>query len=225
MNIKKNKTLVKICGITSIEDRDMCLSEGADLIGFNIYPKSKRYVEPEKLKLLLNNNVENDNVKKCAVFVGVNKTVSEWSEIAEEYKPAYLQLHGDEDMDFLKDIKKEAAITGSGVKVIKKVCIDEAAMFEEYLEYTDYLLCDSACVGYGGSGQSFNWDKLNKLNVNTDIRKRLFIAGGISPENIKHVLEYDVLGVDIASGAESYPAKKDVNKVRKIIEEVRNYDK
>jgi phosphoribosylanthranilate isomerase len=206
-------TLIKICGITSENDRDMCLSEGADLIGINVYPGSRRYVRPEMVEKL----TDRDSNSRI-VLVGVNNNFGEWGMMIDRYKPGYIQLHGNEELDIIKKLKDFSPET----LIIKKVTIDQSGTFESVLEYADYLLCDTQTNEHGGSGTVFNWKLLG--NINDCIRQRLFVAGGVNPDNIEELLQYDILGIDVASGSELAPGKKDLSKVKELIEKVRNYE-
>ncbi len=204
-------TVIKICGITNEYDRDMCLQEGAQLLGINIYSKSKRYVAPDMLKRLMVSDI-----RKSIVLVGVNNSFDEWAEIIEKYEPGYIQLHGNEGLNIVEKLK----VSFDKVAIIKKVTIEETLNYSKILEIADYILCDSVSDGYGGSGKRFDWERLGGLD--TSIRERLFIAGGITPDNIQEVIGYGSYGIDIASGSENYPGKKDINKVRLLISKVRN---
>lgn len=207
-------TLIKICGITNKADRDMCLNEGVDFIGFNIYKESKRYVNPEKLKELII-----PEVRKSSVVVSVNTSFDELETIIKKYMPKYVQLHGNEDIDTIKKIKEEYP----DIAVIKMVSIDQSGRFEEILEVADYILCDTLTHKFGGSGKKFNWEKLNSLNKK--IREKLFVAGGVNPDNVEELLRMDVFCVDVASGSEISPGKKDPYKVKSLIKKVKNYGK
>lgn len=200
-------TVIKICGITSVQDRDLCVNEGADLLGFNVYEKSKRYVNPDRLEQLLNSDVRN-----ISVVVGVNNSFEQWEQIIKKFQPGYIQLHGEESLDLLEKLKKKF----TGTKIIKKVTIDKSEGFNKFMELSDYLLCDTLCPGHGGSGRSFNWAGIGLLDKS--VRQRLFVAGGINPENIEEVMEYDVYGIDVATGSEICPGKKSLDKVRAIIQ-------
>lgn len=206
--------LIKICGIRNEADRDMCLREGCDLIGFNVYEGSKRYVDPEMLKTLIA-----PRVRKCSVLVGVNNDFDVWSCIIKDYMPGYIQMHGDEDAGIIKRLKKSFP----EINVIKKVNIVQIDMFNEIMEIADYILCDTETKGYGGSGRRFNWEKLGDLS--REVRNKLFVAGGIDPDNVEEVLRYGIFCVDVATGGEISPGKKDPHKIKSLIEKVRNYGK
>ncbi|MEA3507113.1 MAG: phosphoribosylanthranilate isomerase [Elusimicrobiota bacterium] len=204
-------TLIKICGITSRKDLKLVMAAGADLLGFNIYPKSKRYIKRKMLADFL----KNEKVKEKAVIVSVNEPVESLCGILKHNRPAYVQLHGDETAGYAATLKEKCP----GIKIIKKVNIEEREIFKDILEYADYLLCDTASNGFGGSGKKFNWEKLN--DIDPQVRKKLFAAGGINPDNVGEVLKYNILGVDAATGTEKRPGKKDKKKVFEIVRKVR----
>ncbi|MDA3793099.1 MAG: phosphoribosylanthranilate isomerase, partial [Elusimicrobia bacterium] len=179
-------TVIKICGITSVKDLDLCLEAGADLVGFNIYPKSKRYIDRKTLADFLSV----DSVKEKAVIVGVNETVDFWQGIISRYNPGYIQLHGDEGLDIVKSIKS----VHPSVNIIKKVNINKKEVFKDILKYADYLLCDTRSADYGGTGKKFNWEKLK--NIDKKIKEKLFVAGGITRKNIENLLKYNIYGAD-----------------------------
>ena len=207
-------TLIKICGITNENDRDMCLNEGADFIGINIYSGSKRYVRSDMVGLLTSGSF-----KDKVVLVGVDNSFEEWAALIEKYRPGYIQLHGNEEVDIIKKLKDFSHDT----RIIKQAIIDQLDKFESMLEYADYLLCDTQTKEHGGSDKTFNWDLLK--NISDPIRQKLFVAGGVNQDNVEQLLEYKIFCVDVASGSESVPGKKDLNKVKTLIEKVNNYEK
>ncbi|MBN2406437.1 MAG: phosphoribosylanthranilate isomerase [Elusimicrobia bacterium] len=205
-------TLLKICGITNKADRDLCLKEGADLLGFNLYERSKRFVDRKKLESLLE-----PGLSGRSVLVGVNKAGQEWSELIESFSPGYIQLHGDEKIDIIKELKRMYP----AVKIIKRVAIGESGMFGRILESADYLICDSVSGGYGGSGRSFDWKALE--GIPEDVRKRLFVAGGVNADNVSGLLGR-VYCIDVASGSEKSPGRKDAGKIRRLAEIIKKYE-
>ncbi|MFW6134148.1 MAG: phosphoribosylanthranilate isomerase [Elusimicrobiota bacterium] len=207
-------TRVKICGIKTASDRDICLNSGVDLLGFNIYKKSQRYVKIKKIKKMVY-----PQIRKISVIVGVNNTVSQWDETIKIINPGYIQLHGDEDVDFVRELKELHPET----KIIKKVTIEQKKDFKKILKACDYILCDTACSDYGGSGKKFNWKKLG--DIEGSIKKRLIAAGGINQYNVDKILRYNIFGVDVASGSEDTQGKKDKQKINKIVSRVREYEK
>ncbi len=207
-------TLIKICGITNKLDRDFCLDAGVDLLGFNFYPGSKRYVDIEKLEVLVP-----EKLRDVSVIVGVNMGTRGWENVIRRVHPGYIQMHGDETLDEACSVKK----TFPDVKIIKRIDSSSEVLEEEAgkaLEAADFVICDASGDFYGGSGKSFDWSLLEKLSA--DIRGRLFLAGGITHENVSRASSYGVYAVDIATGSESEPGRKSKGKVEKIVRQVKS---
>jgi len=208
-------TVLKICGIKSVKDRDACLACGVDLLGFNIYPGSARYAgDAGGLKKLVT-----DEVKGKAVIVGVNMDAAGWQEIITEISPSYIQMHGDEKLDTVKKVKE----LFPKVKIIKKIRPDEVKVAAEIiLNYADFVLCDSPSENYGGTGRKYSWSFLDE--VNDKIRNRMFMAGGVNAGNVRELLKYNIYGVDVASGSEVSPGVKDFRKVKELARKVMAYE-
>ncbi|MGM0441846.1 MAG: phosphoribosylanthranilate isomerase, partial [Elusimicrobiota bacterium] len=190
--------LIKICGITNKKDRDSCIKSGADLIGYNIYPGSKRYMVLPDIK-----NLITEKNRKISVIVGVNLDFSGWKSVVTSLKPGFIQLHGSENINLIKELKNNFP----RLKLIKKVTHEEIDKMESILRYADYLLWDSKSESHGGTGRRFNWKLLNKIPG--EVKDRLFVAGGINPDNVTELFSYEVYGVDVASGVEENPGVKD----------------
>ncbi len=206
--------VIKICGITQKKDRDLCFKYGVDLVGYNIYPGSDRFLELSEIKSL----ITRDN-KDRSVVVGVDLNITGWKAVVELLNPGFIQLHGREKVGFVKKLKQNF----SGTYIIKKVTRDDMGNMEEILKYADFILWDSKTKFHGGQGKHFDWTLLNSLD--SSIKKRVFVAGGITPDNVKEVASYKTYGLDLASGVENTPGIKDSKKVKKIMTKVKNYDK
>ncbi len=206
-------SIVKICGITDEPGRDICLDAGADILGFNIYPGSKRRVSIRSLEKLIT-----PEIREKSAVVGVDLSLREWEEIVRLVNPGFIQLHGSGDIPLIRKVKERLP----GVKVIKKVVIEERKKFGGYLDAADFILCDYSGKKPGGSGKSFEWEKLSLLSPG--IRSRFFVAGGITPENVEEALGYGVYGVDAATGSEVSPGKKSQEKVSELVRKVKNYE-
>ena len=204
-------TRVKICGITEFEDARDAVLLGADAIGLNFYPSSPRYIEPtkasriiEKLPPLVStvgvfvNHPDPQNLEDFALSVGLHA----------------VQLHGNETPDYCSMIQR--------VKVIKALRIDSAFRVDALRSYGNgTFLLDTCSPSFGGSGQVFNWNQVFGANAFGSI----IIAGGLTPENVPDAVNtLHPFGVDVASGVESRPGKKDYEKMRRFIEAVRRVD-
>jgi len=197
---------VKICGITNAEDALAAVDMGADLLGFNFYPKSKRYITIDKAAAIIN---------KLPTFVDtvglfVNATAEEVREVVGKGMLNWIQLHGDETPAFCD------SFSDVGVKIIKAIRVKSKKDIESVQNFfVDVILLDAFdAKEYGGTGKVFDW----KLVSN--IEQRIFLAGGITPENAVEAIEVGVYGIDICSGVESTPGKKDHEKMRKLFENI-----
>jgi len=189
-------TKIKICGITNAEDARFCAEAGADFLGFIFVPRSPRYVAPERVA-----GMGVRGTKMVGVFR--DEEPSRIREIAALVGLDYVQLHGSESED---DI---AAI---GVPVIRAFRVDDA--LPDTRTSAEWVMFDSG----GGTGRTFDWTLL----ANVPREKPFFLAGGITPGNVRSAIEtVRPDAIDVASGVESRPGVKDHDKVRALIEEVR----
>lgn len=197
---------IKICGITNADDALAAVDMGADLLGFNFYPKSKRYITVDKAHAIIN---------KLPTFVDtvglfVNATTEEVREVVGEGMLNWIQLHGDETPEFCD------SLSDVGVKIIKAIRVRSKKDIKSAKNFfTDVILLDAYDAKlYGGTGKVFDW----KLVSN--IQQRIFLAGGITPENAVKAIEVGVYGIDVCSGIESEPGKKDHEKMRRLFENI-----
>lgn len=204
---------VKICGITRSEQAHEIANAGADALGINLWEKSKRYVSfAEAAKWLpeLRSQV-------LLVAVVVNPSAPLLDEVVASNLFHAIQLHGDETP---ADV---AALTDRGVEVIKALQVRNRESLSAIGDYaTPNILLDSYNPGlYGGAGECFPWElAVEARELYPD--KRIFLAGGLTPENIHQAIEQThPFAVDVASGVESAPGVKDMTAVRRFIEEAR----
>jgi len=199
---------VKICGITNYEDAKVALDMGADLLGFNFFPKSPRFITPEKAAQI---------ISKLPAFIDtsgifVNEPMEQIQKITNVCQLNWVQLHGDESPQFCEEFLSHS------VKVMKAIRVKEKADIERAGSYfTDAILLDAFHPEkYGGTGLTFDW------NIVGHIGKRVFLAGGINPDNAVEAVNLGVYGIDVCSGVESEPGKKDHKKIKKLFENVRH---
>jgi phosphoribosylanthranilate isomerase len=199
---------VKICGLTNLEDALMAVDMGADMLGFNFYPKSKRYIETSEAL---------DIINKIPTFVDtvgifVNPTLEDIRDIAEQGFLNWIQLHGDESAEFCDSLRWLNARTIKAIRVESPKDIETADSF-----YTDAILFDSRVPDeYGGTGKSFDWKHL------THTYRRTILAGGITADNAVQAVETGVFAIDVCSGIESKPGKKDYLMMRQLFENIRH---
>ena len=199
---------VKICGITNIEDARLALELGADMLGFNFYEKSPRYISPQDARPLIDDLPE--YVENIGVFVNMEGyRIDEWVELIGLDS---VQLHGDEDDGFVSDLRRYM-----DAKIIKAFRAGPGFSVESIMESTaDSILLDAFATGqYGGTGEQFEWSIASDA---VKLRPDLILAGGLTPENVAEgVRVVRPYAVDVASGVESAPGKKDPAKLEAFI--------
>lgn len=205
-------TTIKICGITNLPDALLSAELGADELGFNFYDKSPRFIVPAAASLIVSELPE--NVSSVGVFV--NESIDMILHIATQVGLAAIQLHGDEDPDFVHKLRK-----GSGLKVIKAIRVAPDFQSEDAAKYeADAILLD----GYssrerGGTGDPFDWNIAIKVK---QLIPRLYLAGGLSPDNVgEAIMQVDPFAVDVCSRIESTPGTKDGAKLASFINAVK----
>ncbi len=192
---------VKICGIRRAEDIEIINKYPPDYIGF-VFAESKRQIDFDTAKTL--KKLLKVNIPVVGVFVNGNI-----ENILELYRNDIIdiaQLHGDENEDYINQLKEEAR----GLKLIKAIEITKKEDLNDYENMdVEYILLDSG----KGSGKTFNWDLINK-----NISKDFFLAGGLNSANFNQAIErFQPYGIDLSSGVETN-GYKDEEKIKKIME-------
>ncbi|MFT3891228.1 MAG: phosphoribosylanthranilate isomerase [Anaerolineales bacterium] len=205
-------TKIKICGIKTVNDALAAIDAGADLIGFNFYPKSPRYVEVGVVRNIMSVMRRVGRVTCVGVFV--NAPVAEILATMDTLGLNLAQLHGDETPEMLK------ALDGKAFKAFRGIP-ENIAGFERQSAPT--FLVDAAVKGvYGGSGVTADWEGAATLAK----KYQLLLAGGLTPENVAEAIRrVQPWGVDVASGVESAPGKKDTEKMKAFVQAVREESK
>ena len=201
-------TEIKICGITNLEDASFAVKCGADALGFNFYSKSPRYGAPENAKEIIERI--QDEITKVGVFV--NHDALEVKKIVEYCGLDLVQLHGDESPEYCRQFPSSL--------LIKAFSPREEGDLRKLSSYPVRAILVDAYdpLRYGGTGKKSDW----RLAVKVKETHPLIMAGGLNTDNIREAIEIvSPHAVDINSGAESSPGRKDPEKVRKIIEIVR----
>ena len=201
-------TRVKICGITNLADAQAAAEAGADALGFVFYEKSPRFVSMKTAAEI--SSALPPFIIRAGVFV--NPTRELVSKAVAGCGLNLLQFHGDEPPEFCAQFD---------LMSMKAFRIRDAGSLKELLKYkTDAWLLDAySSDTLGGTGEIFNWD----LAVEAQKLKRpIFLAGGLTPENVADaVRKVRPFGVDVSSGVESSPGKKDHAKVRAFVNAVK----
>ncbi len=197
---------VKICGITRLEDALAAARAGADALGFNFWPRSKRYLDPRAAGEI----IAHLPPFIAAVGVFVDPTREEALRAAALSGVHWLQLHGDEPPELC------ASLT---LPVIKGIRVHDRASLDALAEYdVAGFLLDTDTPGYGGSGTTFDWT----LAAEGARRAPIVLAGGLTPENVADaVRQVRPWAVDVASGVESAPGVKDHEKTARFIREAK----
>ena len=201
-------TRVKICGITNLGDALMCAKFSADAIGFNFYEKSKRYVSPNEARSIIQHM--DRRIHMFGVFV--NASLDKILDTVRTTGINVIQLHGTESPDFAFKVR-----TATGLETIKAVRVSEAFELSAVSEYeVDAILLDSyAANEFGGTGVRFDW---NKAVSPAEIRLPIYLAGGLIPENVAEAIRVvRPFAVDVASGVESRPGRKDPTRLEAFI--------
>lgn len=198
------RTRLKICGITNKEDAIMVSNFGADAIGF-VFAESKRKITPEKAKEII--KILPPFITTVGIFM--NTASSEVNEITEYTFIDAVQLHGNETPEYCYKINR---------KVIKGIAVTVDDTKETLIKKMRNYSVSAFILDPGrGSGKTFNWD------IARGIDKPLIIAGGLTPDNVRQVIrDLHPYGVDVSTGVEKDYGKKDKEKVKRFIEEVKS---
>lgn len=204
--------VVKICGLSTPETLDAALDAGADMVGLVFYPASPRAVTANRaaeLRKRVGATVE-------VVALSVNATDSELSEIVDRVAPDWLQLHGTESPERVAEIREHF-----GLPVMKAIGIrgvGDLPAAEPYVPVVDRLLFDAkpplGAILPGGNGVPFNWRLLRDIEAG----RPFMVSGGLDAANVRQAIELTgAMGVDVSSGVETAPGRKDVNLIRAFI--------
>ncbi|MGA2225621.1 MAG: phosphoribosylanthranilate isomerase [Syntrophobacteraceae bacterium] len=202
---------IKVCGLTLVEEAIACVESGADAIGLVFYPASPRFVSELMTREICASLPE--RVWKIGVFV--NEPLMEVMKRAEFCRLNCVQLHGSETPEMVQYLES------AGISVIKTLFAKKEPGFSEAVLYraSAYLVEGGEGRVPGGTGLSWKWGEARNLaGVQPCI-----LSGGLSPENVsKAIQEFGPDAVDVSSGVESAPGRKDIVKVRAFVEAVRN---
>jgi phosphoribosylanthranilate isomerase len=201
---------VKICGITNVADALAAIEAGANLLGFNFYEKSPRFIaetEAAKIRPQLPKKTE-------AVGIFVNASAADITALCKLVKLDAAQLHGDETAETVAEVSRDVSVW----KAFRVEPDFHLKTLDEYKEAFAFLF-DAAHTGqYGGTGRATDWDVARRAAAS----HRIILAGGLKVENVAAAVRIvRPYAVDVASGVESRPGKKDHGRMREFIQEVR----
>ncbi|HIE28131.1 TPA: phosphoribosylanthranilate isomerase [Candidatus Poribacteria bacterium] len=197
-------TKVKICGMTNLDDALAAVEFGADALGFVFVPNTPRYIEPAKAAGI----IARLPLFVMAVGLFVNASEEHIKQVADQCKLNILQLHGQEPPDFCLRFNR---------KVIKAFRVKDRGSLTALPKYTvsAYLLDTYVKSAMGGTGVTFDW----RLASDAKRYGPVILAGGLNPENVaKAIQQVRPYGVDVSSGVEAKPGKKDHSKLKDFIE-------
>lgn len=184
---------VKICGIKNSDEIALMNKYNPDYIGF-VFAAGKRQITPDTAKEL--KSILNGKIMTVGVFV--NQPMAFIEALCSANTIDMIQLHGDEKEDFIRELKKTC-----DQKIIKALRVSSAV---NYQGTADYLLLDAhSKSGYGGTGETFNWDLIHQ----SGIEKPFFLAGGMGADNVKKAAHYMPYAIDISSRLEANGIKNE----------------
>jgi phosphoribosylanthranilate isomerase len=197
---------IKICGVTRLEDALLAARLGADALGFNFWPGSKRHVTPAAARQIISRLPP--FVTPVGVFV--NQSEGEMRAVAAETGIQVFQLHGDEPPELCSRLP---------LPVVKAIPVDQVATLSRLLSYeVQAFLLDTPSRGYGGTGRPFDWSLAEGVSEVAPV----ILAGGLTPENVADAIRaVRPWAVDVASGVESSPGVKDAERMSRFFTAVR----
>ena len=208
---------VKVCGMTRLDQVRQLDEMGVDFAGFIFYPKSPRYA---------GKHMSGEQLKKMKLHLGkvgvfVHATYDEVMRHVDEYGLDMVQLHGDETPRFCEQLANYVTV----IKVFRLGEDDPINwIIRPYEDSCDMFLFDTLGVGYGGTGKKFNWDLLKDTSLN----KLFFLSGGIEPGDAEKLKAFarepiakKLFSIDINSKFELEPGIKDMEKIKKLLGELR----
>jgi phosphoribosylanthranilate isomerase len=201
---------VKICGLTNSADAQLCAELGVHAIGLNFYPKSPRAVSPFTAEKI---------IRDLPPFISTVGIFVNWAPeaviaLSQALSLDFAQLHGDETPQVVAEVAKKIPV----IKALRVGPEDNLPAFAKYHAASAFLL-DAASEGeFGGTGQSTNWLLAHKAAVS----QRIILAGGLTPVNVAEAITaVRPYAVDVASGVESRPGKKNPRKLRAFFDAVK----
>jgi phosphoribosylanthranilate isomerase len=201
-----SRVRVKICGVRSLAEARSAVELGADALGFNFWQHSARHIDLDHASAI---------IRELPPFIGcigvfVNDTVERIRDVVKQCGLAGVQLHGDEPPAFCQALE--------GIRLIKAFRVDadfDPAVIKSYL--VNAVLLDSKTANYGGSGRTFDWHQAVAAKAYAPV----ILAGGLNADNIgEAIASVTPMAVDVCSGVEAEPGRKDFVKMRAFMSAV-----
>lgn len=212
---------IKFCGLLNIDDAYHAIDLGVDMLGFNFYPPSPRFIDfgtCKQIITILRSEFDqlSNSVKMVGVFV--NHPVDHVVSTLQHCGLDLAQISGDEGPEMMRNFGDKA------VKVIRstegKTLLEVSSAFPSRNFPPEFLVDASIKGEFGGTGESADWMQAAQLAK----KHKIILAGGLHPENVLQAIQrVKPWGVDVASGIESSPGKKDYQKMKEFVEQVRKY--
>ena len=235
---------VKVCGMRDADNIREVSQLDIDMMGFIFYPKSPRYVKMLSSKAGIIPDYSAERIQRLSATDNERKNAEEMMELklparvgvfvddmpqnivtrVYNYDLDYVQLHGEEPRETIENLRAtlEPDIK-PGIKIIKAISVGSAEDIQKYKEYVgavDLFLFDTKCKTVGGSGEQFDWQVLDAYDGDTPF----LLSGGIGPDDVERVKAFrhpKCIGIDLNSKFEIEPGLKDVEKLKKFIEQVK----
>ena len=202
---------IKICGITNPQDAEVAVKAGADALGFMFYAKSPRYIKPAVAKKI----IAELPLFVLPVGVFVNEDRNAIRTIFDECGLTLVQLHGDETPAFCEELGRPVL---RALRLRDRGSLLALAEYKGRTRVRGFLVDAFSTQAYGGTGQTVDWSLANEVAQSTPI----LLAGGLTPENVHEAIhQVQPYGVDVSSGVEERPGKKDPEKIRAFIQAAR----
>jgi phosphoribosylanthranilate isomerase len=210
---------VKICGITNFEDAVAATEAGADMLGFNFYRPSSRYIEPDRAREIVDHlRSDSQNTPPTMVGVFVDESIDSVVRIVNDVNLDAVQLHGEEPPEFCAELKSLLP----DKDVIKALRVNGAFDPQTASRYSVQAIMLDAFHEQlrGGTGRVIDWDIARTVR---DLVPQLFLSGGLSPENVAEAISrVQPFAVDACSSLESSPGRKDRARLIEFVRAVRN---
>ena len=204
---------VKICGITRWRDAKLAIDAGADLLGFNFYPRSPRFISPLEARTIIRRVL----ARVQAVGVFVNESASDVADLAALIGLDCIQLHGEEPPEIADALARLFPVL-KAFRVQPGFRISALARYRAGARRGGFLLDSFSRRARGGTGRTFNWTLARRARR----YGRIFLAWGLTPENVAHAIRLaQPFAVDLCSGVEARPGRKDPSRLRALMDAVR----
>jgi phosphoribosylanthranilate isomerase len=221
-------TWVKICGMTNLEDALTAVEAGADAVGFVFYEKSPRKISVEAAREIVEKLPE--SVEKVGVFVDLGS--EQIREIVLAVGLSAVQLHSDRSMNCLWENLRPSAQSVGASRLIPMMYAETLRdrgflINQDVRDQIFAILLDSRSDKTpGGTGATFDWESTRDVVQAMSLVVPVIVAGGLTPANVSEALRlFQPFGLDVASGVEARPGKKDPEKVQEFVKAVRNADR